>query len=157
VALAAGGCVVLGACNPLIRDPISQGGEIDTTDALYTGPPAAWLETGVTGAGDDAIFAFALVRDEYLEGPEQRSCAVDDDAVVDCVITPVDVRTPTQRTVAGDGSYTRLMTLWPGERVDVVLVCVDPTTQELGCPAETRVWLRTVDNVGALVGELGVP
>jgi hypothetical protein len=31
-------------------------------------------------------------------------------------------------------------------------VCVDPTTQELGCPTAVRAALRTADREGVLVG-----
>jgi hypothetical protein len=84
-----------------------------------------------------------------------RSCAGAGGAAVECVVTPGDVRMPNQRVVPGDGSrYVRLMTVWSGEPVEIVLVCVDPDTQELGCPEAMRAALRTVDNGGTLIGDL---
>lgn len=142
----------LAACNPLISDPVSLGGELEQTAARYTGPAGAWLEVAVSGAPDHAVFAFALIQNTDLQGPAQRSCA--GAAVVPCDVTASDVRMPNQRRVAGDGSQSvRLMTVWSGETVQVVLVCVDDT-QELGCPAAVRTVLTAVDAGGNRVGDL---
>jgi hypothetical protein len=148
-------CLVLAACNPLLSDPVSVGGELDQTAARYAGPPAAWTEVLVSGATEDDVFAFALVRDDARHGPAERSCAGPEDVAVPCDVTLHDVRMPNQRTVPGDASrYVRLMTVWPDETIDVVLVCVDRATNELGCPTSLRVALRTVDDGGARTGVL---
>ncbi len=55
--LVLGGAAALAVCNPLLTDPVSQGGELETTSARYVGPPAAWLEVAVSGVGDDAVYA----------------------------------------------------------------------------------------------------
>jgi hypothetical protein len=66
-----------------------------------------------------------------------------------------DVRTPNQLLVRGDGSQAvRLMTVWSGETAQVTLVCVDPETQELGCPSAVRTRLSVVDEDGRRVGDL---
>jgi hypothetical protein len=144
----------LSACNPLISDPVSVGGELEQTAARYTGPAAAWLEVAVSGAPDHAVFAFALIENTDLHGPAQRSCS-GGAAVVPCVVTASDVRMPNQQRVAGDGSQrVRLMTVWSGETVQLVLVCVDPDTQELGCPAAVRTVLSAVNAGGHRVGDL---
>ncbi len=153
--LALGAAVVLSGCNPLVTDPTSLGGELELTSGRYQGPAGAWIEVSVRGASDHDVFALALIRTENLEGPTMRSCAGPGGSAVDCVVTPGDVRMPNQRVVPGDGlSYVRLMTVWSGEPVEIVLVCVDPDTQELGCPAAMRTALRTVDHAETLIGDL---
>ncbi len=73
--------------------------------------------------------------------------------IVDCVPFGTDIGMPNQRVVPGDGSaFVRMMTIESSETVEVVLVCVDPTTQDLGCPASLRAALRTAGGVGVLVG-----
>jgi hypothetical protein len=147
------GAAALGACNPLLTDPVSEGGEFETTSARYVGPPTAWLEVAVSGAGDDTVYALAIVRVPDGEDPAPHDCAGADDSIVECVAFGTDVGMPNQRVVPGDGSeFVRMMTLESGETVAVVLVCVDPTTQELGCPTAVRAALRTADREGVLVG-----
>ena len=124
------------------------------TSVRYAGQPAAWLEVAVTGAGDDSVYAFAVIPGSDVQGPSERDCAGAGDSTVACVITPSDLRMPDQRVVPGDGSaFVRMITVWPRERVDVVLVCVDPHTQNLGCADAVRTSLRTVDGAGALDGQ----
>jgi hypothetical protein len=145
--------VGLAACNPLTTDPVTIGGELDVTAARYTGPDATWLAVAVVGAPEHAVYVFALIRDEDRVGPEQRSCHLS--TVVPCDVTPSDIRMPNQRLVAGDGSQrVRLITVWSGETVQVVLVCVDPDTQELGCPPALRTRLSAIDGAGNRVGAL---
>jgi hypothetical protein len=147
--------VVIAGCNPLLGDPVTIGGELDRTSARYSGPPAAWIEVSVSGAASHTVYALALVADADLHGPASRSCIDAGGAVVPCAITAAGVQTPEQRVVPGDGTkFVRLMTVWPGETVVLVLVCVDPATQELGCPATLRTATRSVDESGALVGDL---
>ena len=147
------GAAALGACNPLVTDPVSEGGEFETTSARYVGPRAAWLEVAVSGAGDDTVYALAIVRVPEGEDPAPHDCAGAGDAIVECVAFGTDVGMPNQRVVPGDGSaFVRMMTLESGETVEVVLVCVDPTTQDLGCPAAVRAALQTVGRVGGLAG-----
>ena len=72
-----------------------------------------------------------------------------------CTVTALSVQTPSQRLVTGDGSeFVRLITMWPDERVSIVLVCVDPVTHELGCPSTLRTALRAVDDAGVKIGDL---
>lgn len=147
--------VVLGlaACNPLISDPVSVGGELEETSGRYVGPDAAWLDVAVSGAPSHNVFALALINNSDLHGPSERSCA--STTVVPCDVTVSDVRMTNQRTVAGDGSQrVRLMTIWSDETVQIVLVCVDPETQELGCPSSLRSALRATDDDGNPVGVL---
>jgi hypothetical protein len=152
---AAAAVLTLCACNPLLTDPVSLGGELEMTSVRYAGQPAAWLEVAVTGAGDDSVYAFAVIPGSDVQGPSERDCAGAGDSTVACVITPSDLRMPDQRVVPGDGSaFVRMITVWPRERVDVVLVCVDPRTQNLGCADAVRTSLRTVDGAGALTGNL---
>jgi hypothetical protein len=141
------------SCNPLISDPVSRGGELEQTAARYTGPAHAWLEVAVTGAPEHAVYAFALIENRDLHGPAQRSCG--GAVVVPCEVTASDVRMPNQRLLAGDGSQSvRLMTVWSGETVQVVLVCIDPDSQELGCPTTVRTVLTAVDAQRRRVGDL---
>jgi hypothetical protein len=99
------------------------------------------------------VYALALVLERDLRGPEQRDCAGPDRVPCDVVLG--DVRTPDQQLVRGDGSQAvRLMTLWSGETAQVALVCVDPETQELGCPSAVRTRLSVVDDDGRRVGDL---
>lgn len=143
----------LAACNPLISDPISLGGELDESSARYVGPDAAWLEVAVSGAPDHVVFALALIGNDDLRGPTSRSCA--GPTVTPCEVNVSDVRMPNQRTVSGDFSQSvPLMQIWSDETVHVVLVCVDPETQELGCPPAVRTALRAVDAAGGRVGVL---
>jgi hypothetical protein len=145
--------IALAACNPLVTDPASIGGEFDQTAARYGGPDAAWVEVTVLGAPDHEVFAFALINNDDLHGPTARSCSLS--TVVPCDVTPSDVRMPNQRLVSGDGSESlRLITVWSGETFQVILVCVDPETQELGCPETVRTLFSVVDEGGARVGTL---
>jgi len=146
------GAAALGACNPLLTDPVSQGGELETTSARYAGPSHAWLEVAVSGAGDDTVYALAIVRVPDGQDPTPHDCAGPGDTIVDCIAFGTNIGMPNQRVVPGDGSaFVRMMTLESGETVEIVLVCVDPATQDLGCPATVRAALRTVDHQGALV------
>jgi hypothetical protein len=143
----------LSACNPLIADPVTVGGELDETAVRYSGPAPAWIELSVTGAPDHHVYALALVEDADRVGPETRSCAAGS-AVTLCIDTVADVRMPNQQTVASDsGERVRLMTVWPGERIRLALVCVDET-QELGCPPTLRMALHARDDDGATTGAL---
>lgn len=143
----------MAACNPLTTDPVSLGGEIDQTAVAYTGPDASWLRVAVDGAPRHAVYALALVLQRDLRGPERRDCA--GPGRVPCDVVLGDVRTPNQRLVRGDGTQTvRLMTVWSGETAQVALVCVDPETQELGCPGAVRTRLSVVDEDGRRVGDL---
>jgi hypothetical protein len=145
----------LAACNPLFIDPTSVGGELETTGARYEGPSSAWVEISVRGASAHTVYALALIELGDLEGPQSRACLDSVGATVECAVTQLDVRMPDQRVVLGDGSsFVGLMTIWSGEPVQIVLVCVDPDTQELGCPGSLRAALRAVDGTGALVGDL---
>jgi hypothetical protein len=147
------GVAALGACNPLLTDPVSQGGEFETTSARYVGPPAAWLEVAVSGAGDDTVYALAVLHVNDGQDPSLHDCAGPGDTIVDCIRYGMDVGMPNQRVVPGDGSaFVRMITLESGETVEVILVCVDPTTQNLGCPAAVRAALRTEGQEGVLVG-----
>jgi hypothetical protein len=146
--------VACAACNPLTTDPVTVGGEFDETAATYTGPSPAWLQIAVSGAPDHRVYALALVLERDRVGPGQRLCG-GPTGPVECIVTRSDVRTPNQRVVPGNGSrLVRLMTVWSGERVQVALVCVDPDTQELGCPEALRATLQTVDPGGTLIGDL---
>jgi hypothetical protein len=148
--------VALAGCNPIFTDPVSLGGELEVTSVLYDGPPGAWAEVAVRDAADVHVYAFAVVDDDVRTGPSIRSCG-DASGTTECLVTASDVRMPNQVLVPGDGSaYEPLMTVWPGERLDLVLVCVDPATQELACPPGLRTVIRTVDEGGARVGDLGV-
>ena len=145
--------VGMAACNPLTTDPVSLGGEIDQTAVAYTGPDASWLRVAVDGAPRHAVYALALVLQRDLRGPERRDCA--GPGRVPCDVVLGDVRTPNQRLVRGDGTQAiRLLTLWSGETAQLALVCVDPETQELGCPAAVRTRLSVVDEDGRRVGDL---
>ena len=147
--------LVLAGCNPLLGDPITVGGELDEIGARYSGPADNWIEIAVSGAASHAVYAFALILTGDLTGPTSRDCADPVGAIVPCRITAHSLQTPNQRLVTGDGSeFVRLMTMWPDERVGVVIVCVDPVTFELGCPTTLRTALRAVDDAGAMVGDL---
>jgi hypothetical protein len=146
--------LVLAACNPLLTDPVSVGGELEQTTATYAGPDPVWVQVAVQGAPAHTVFALALVLNSDRTGPTARDCATNG-GTAPCDVTLSDVRMPNQRVVPGDGSAAvRLMTLWSGERVQLVLVCVDPVTQELGCPVAIRTVIQTVDDAGAPVGDL---
>ena len=145
----------LSACNPLISDPVTVGGELDETAVRYAGSAPGWLELSVVGAPDHQGYALALIKDADLVGPVTRSCAGAGGVTVPCVDTVTDVRMPDQRSVRPDGAArVRLMTVWPGETVHVVLVCISDETQELGCPASVRMVLHAVDDAGAKSGAL---
>ena len=152
---AIGALVVLVGCNPLLGDPVAVGGELDRTAARYTGPPAAWIELAVSGSSEHTVFALALVATANLEGPTARSCSEAGGAVEACAVTVNSVQMGDQRIVPGDGTqFVRLMTVWPEEIVDLVLVCVDPATEELGCPSKLRTSTRAVDDSGTSIGDL---
>ncbi len=139
----------------MLGDPVTVGGELDLIGARYSGPPDSWIEIAVSGAPSHAVYAFAVIRNEDLTGGTARDCAGSGGVVVPCTLTALSVQTPDQRLVAGDGSeFVRLITMWPDERVGIVLVCVDPVTQELGCPTTLRTALRAVDDAGVLAGAL---
>jgi len=62
---------------------------------------------------------------------------------------------PDQRTVPGDGSLAvRLMSVFSAERVQIILVCVDPVSQDLDCPEALRTEIRAVDPGGTRIGDL---
>jgi hypothetical protein len=146
--------VILAACNPLTTNPVSMG-DLDLTSAHYDGPSPAWADLSVRGAPDHIVFAFALITNADLTGPTDRSCTGPTSAVVPCTVTTGDVRMPNQRVVPGDGSAkVRLMTIWPGERVQIALVCVDNATQELACPTTVRTAIGAVTDDGTRVGDL---
>ncbi len=101
------------------------------------------------------MFALALVATANLEGPTARSCSEAGGAVEACAVTVNSVQMGDQRIVPGDGTqFVRLMTVWPEEIVDLVLVCVDPATEELGCPSTLRTSTRAVDDSGTSIGDL---
>lgn len=146
--------LLLAACNPLISDPVSVGGEFEQTSPRYFGPPAAWLNVAVSGAPVYDVFVFALIHNRDLVGPTARSCA-GGATIAPCDVTAFDVRMPNQPRVFADGSHVApLMEIWSGETIQVVLVCVDRGTQELGCPPSVRTILRAVDANGIQVGHL---
>jgi hypothetical protein len=148
------GCLTLAACNPLLFDPRSQI-DLDETGAQYTGPDGAWLEVSVFDAGDVDVYALGAILLTDIVGPTARSCVDPARTVVPCTASATLLTTPNQRVVPGDGTaFVRLLTLWSGERASVVLVCVDRSTFELGCPTSMRGLLRTVDDGGAAVGDL---
>ena len=145
--------VGVAACNPLVTDPASVGGEFDETAVVYSGPGGVWLQASVTGAPDAIVYGFALIFNADLHGPTVRSCG--GDTVTQCDVTALDVRMPQQVVVAPYGAPpTRLMTVWPGETIQVALVCVDPDTQALGCPPSLRLVLHTFDEDGNRAGVL---
>ena len=147
--------IAVSACNPLLGDPVTVGGEFDQVGARYSGPADTWTELAVFGASSHTVYALAVVLEEDLTGPLERDCMDPAGTVAPCLPTVAFLGMPNQRVVPGDGSaYVRLMTVWPGERVGIVLVCVDPSTQELGCPPSLRTALRAVDDTGARVGDL---
>jgi hypothetical protein len=130
-------------------------GDLDSTAARYEGPDAAWVDLAVTGAPDHTVFALAGLTHADRIGPTDRSCTGPTSAVMDCTVTLNDVRMPNQRVVPGDGSArVPLMTIWSGERVQIVLVCVDNVTEELVCPATVRTRIGTADDDGTRVGNL---
>ena len=148
--------VLLGAvaCNPIVTDTESLGGELDQTAVRYAGPAGSWLDAAVTGSAGRTVYGFALISNADLRGPTARSCG--GDPVPACVATPSDLRMTQQRIVPEPGTApVRLMTVWSGERIQVVLVCVEPVTEELGCPPTLRLVLRATDDGGAPAGVLG--
>lgn len=147
-------CLILVACNPLVTNPESMG-DLDVTSARYEGPNPAWIELSVVGAPDHQVYVFSSVLNENRTGPTDRSCIGDANAVVPCLVTIADVRMPNQLLLAGDGSSSRrLMTVWPEERVHVVVVCVDPVTQELACPSSMLTVLTAITEEGTRIGRL---
>ncbi|MGZ4707743.1 MAG: hypothetical protein ACXWBN_03255 [Acidimicrobiales bacterium] len=158
MAAAAVACVLVAAgCNPLLGDPVSQGGELEITTARLVGSEPVWIELAVSGAGDVGVYALGLIDVADLHGPTQRSCA-SSSGWVPCSVTATGVQMPDQRLVPGaDAStYVRLMTVWPGETISVVLVCVDAVDAvgDLGCPGTTRTALAAVDEDGTRTGDL---
>lgn len=149
--------LVASACNPLTTDPVPVGGEFDLTSARYgPGPEGAWFEVAVTGATPFSVYALADVGPDDRTGPLTRACA-GEAGPEPCYIATGHVQS-TQRMVpqntTGRLAFVRLITLWPEEVVGLVLVCVEPATQELGCPDSLRARLRMVDDGGNLVGDL---
>ena len=113
------------------------------------------IELSVVGAPDHQVYVFSSVLNENRTGPTDRSCIGDANAVVPCLVTIADVRMPNQLLLPGDGSSSRrLMTVWPEERVHVVVVCVDPVTQELACPSSMLTVLTAVTEEGTRIGRL---
>lgn len=146
--------VALAGCNPLLTDPVDLGGGIEDAAVRYDGPAGAWLEAVVRPTPDHAVYAMAIVLDGDRTGPVARACSISGDTVVPCVDTGTDVRMPNQRLMPDGGPPQRLMTVWPGETVHVVLVCVHEATQELVCPPDLLTAVQARDEQGALVGEL---
>lgn len=95
----------------------------------------------------------SLVRQADLTGPSTRLC-IGPGGAVPCIESATDVRLPGQTVLPADGSWRRLMAVWPDEVVEVWLVCIDETTQDLVCPDSLRLRVRTVDDTGALVGHV---
>lgn len=144
--------VAVTACNPLSFDPQVSYPGFEVGGVRVSGTDRMWIEGRVTGTDGYAIYAMALIdRDEFV-GPAERSCAQGASTVA-CTQTSTDVRQPGQVVLDG-GSPDRLMEVWPDEVVSVWLVCVDEVTQDLSCPDGLRLELRTVDDAGALVGDL---
>jgi hypothetical protein len=156
LAISAG--LLLTACNPIATDPVSQGGELEETIVRYTGPPAAWIETATTGADAFDIFLLASIRNEDLQGPATRNCIDTAGRVTECTKSQFFVQTPNQRTIptSDPRRRVRLITVWENEPVSLILVCIDPATQELGCPNQLRTRIRAVDDAGALIGDLAL-
>ena len=146
--------LVVAGCNPLVGDPVSQGGELEVTRARVVGTDPVWIELAVSGAGARTVYALGLVDAHELHGPADRSCATATGEVA-CTDTGLTVQMPDQRIVPGaDAStYVRLMQVWPGETISVALVCVDDA-DELGCPDTTRTALVAVDADGTRIGDL---
>lgn len=146
--------LIAAGCNPLLGDPVSQGGELELTSARLVGSDPVWIELAVSGAGATDVYALGLVDAHQLHGPSSRQCATSTGAVP-CTVTTQTVQMPDQRIVPGvdASSYVRLMQLWPGESITVALVCIGED-QELGCPDSTRTALAAVDEQGHRVGDL---
>jgi hypothetical protein len=146
--------LALAGCNPLLGDPATVG-DFDEIGARYSGPADSWIEIAVSGAPSHSVYALALIRSEDLTGPTSRDCGDSGGAPVPCDVSVVTVQMPSQRLVRGDGSeFARLITMWPDERVSIALVCVDPVTDDRGCPTTLRTALRVVDDAGSSVGDL---
>src|SRR5690606_24063497 len=108
--------VVLTACNPLTFDPQVSFPGFEVGRARITSSAPVWVEARVTGADGHAIYALGAVRHADLTGPLTRACIAAGETVP-CEDVLGDVRQPDQSVLAGDGSWSRLLTVWPDEVV----------------------------------------
>lgn len=149
-------CVVVtaAACNPLISAPVDvgAGNEIEVSAVRYSGPPGVWLEAAATGAPGRVVYASALIPRASLTGPVERSCG--GITVAPCEVNVVDVRSQQRVLPQGGSAFARLMTIWPDETIQIVVVCVEPVTQELGCPPSLRLTLQARNEAGTRTGDL---
>src|SRR3954469_18412096 len=98
LAIAFVGVLITAGCNPLLGDPVSQGGELELTTARLAGPEPVWIELAVSGGGTTVVYAFGLVDADELHGPGDRQCATSTGTVA-CTVTGQAVQMPDQRIV----------------------------------------------------------
>jgi hypothetical protein len=126
--------------------------------ADYDGPPEAWVEVSVSGAGGLDVFLYAGVHRSLQTGPTDRWCADQiTGELYPCFVGESRLIAFTVAPAVDDPAFVRpTVTIWPGERVSVQVRCEDPGPGGLGlpCPDSLRIELRTVDWDGDLVGEL---
>lgn len=155
--LAAPAALVLTACNPLTIAPTVLDTNVYGAPAWYAGPPEGWIEATTTGTWGYEVAVVAGVQTEQLVGPADRWCATPSSGVVPCGVDADAVFTPEVAYVNGDPEvqgWTRLITVYPDEGVEVLIGCRNVFTGAFGCPDGTEVTIRTVTEAGELVGDL---
>lgn len=148
--------VVLSACNPLTITPTQLDTNVYGAPAYYAGPPEGWVEATTEGTWGYDVALIAGVQFEQLAGPADRWCATPSGSIAACAVDDIGVYSPTF-VVNGDPAvqgWTRLMTVYPDDGVEVLVQCRNAFTGALGCPSGTTVTMRTVTQAGELVGDL---
>ena len=145
--------VGMAACNPLTTDPVSSAGRSSRRPSRTPDPMRAGCASRST--------VLPVTRCTRSHSSWSATSAAPSDGTA-----PVRGGFPAtwcwamsaHRTSASCGATAaqavRLMTVWSGETAQVALVCVDPETQELGCPNTVRTRLSVVDEDGRRVGDL---
>ena len=148
---------VLAGCNPLVFNDAQQVERVAAVGVEYRGPREASLQVSVTGAATYDVRTSAKVWAEDLVGPMERPCAGTDGTIAPCSANAYLVQTYASPVVPGDGSaYVPLIRLWPGEKVSIDVMCDDGlgSDESHWCPRTVDVKVRTVDDTGALIGDL---
>ncbi len=99
----------------------------------------------------------AGIQTEQLAGPADRWCASPSSGIVPCAVDTDGVFSPEVFRVNGDPAvqgWTRLITVYPDDGVEVLVACRNAFTGAIGCPSDIEVTVRTVSDAGDLVGDL---
>ncbi len=143
---------LLSACNPLSQPASIAGTSHANATVTYTGPAPAWLQVGVTGADGYGVKLRAGVP-----GVPPRTCADPvTGAATPCVVIADYLASAYHFPAKGhNADFWPTVQIRSGEWASILVDC-SYATAAVTCPATTKIVARTVDDNGALIGDLAV-